>query len=146
MKSQCRFYYGLNQNALQFLEFRPEVQCFSPMIHIKDEWMYFSFLLICKDSDEMLTLQFVYFSRNWLEILSTWNTLWNPRSSWNDGWHQDPKEKNVCRKRSLITLWSLLICCQLLKACVVIYLTLKFNEPVGERKFLLKNSVLSLQL
>lgn len=63
-----------------------------------------------------------FFTRNSLEILSTWNTLWSPRSSWNDGWHQEPKEhvQSICRKRSLITLWSLLICCQLLNLKLVL--------------------------
>lgn len=63
MKSQCRLDYGLNQNALEFWEFRSKVHRFSPYAPYKSKIkkrMYFFFLLICKDLDEMLTFQFAF--------------------------------------------------------------------------------------
>jgi len=63
VKSQCRFYYALNQNALEFLDFRSEVHLFSPYAPYKSEikkGMYFFFLLICKDLDEILTFHFAF--------------------------------------------------------------------------------------
>lgn len=63
MNSQCRFGYGLNQNALEFLEFRSEVHSFSPYAAYESKikrGMYFFLLLICKDLDKILTFQFAF--------------------------------------------------------------------------------------